>query len=596
MRGTSLKITGLGVLAALAAAPAAQANLASAPSLAGVLNYVPVLESANVLNDRDVEFCFDRPVELALPGVDADDFELDGYDVSTANIEAAAVTEDDGKNECVIATFPLNGSISNRTVATVEANSVRSLGPGNQGNLLDGVALGGSIEEVGAGYTSAPDVTGVSVDYNKNRLTVEFDRPVGAINPALVSYYEAGGDEVVAVGLNNQGYPSVVNSANPNQVFFAFNQTPTENVIEAIRLGLEPGAVSALGEPAEQNVRQSFAIRNLGDTDRPELTGAARGPGNSVDFFFDQGVDINVVACFDVIRDEETIIDATSAVVLEGSNNRTVRARYNNVGGDFLAGDEIALATVGECAVTAANGGQPNTIGTAKINNGKKAAGYTSAPDATSVSFDALEGTAMVTFDQGDIDVDDIGDFNVIDYDGNNAWFGPNTIVETGSNYVIFYVGAETAQKAAGITIEGNSVDTDQDATDNNVNQALARTNVKNPPGPLHPPAPGPGPAPAPAPSGGTAGQVAAAPTARVSPSRSGKSAKARVLYAKYRKGTLTAKISSKAKKVKIRISLRNKKGKTIKTVTRTVRTNRQVKLKNLTRSKKVKSVKIRVL
>ena len=636
MRGKSLIITGASVAAALAvAAPSAQAAIAGGQFLTTEtrpdLVSITVGENSDTETPKEVRYCFDINVypNPAAPQANPNGegmryqprYEIQGYDVDTSSVTTNTVVDDDENENCVIAIFPDNTTLNTRTVGTVAENAVLADFSG-KGNLVDAAALGGGGENVLGGFTTGPDLLSATVQPSFNRIRIVFDRRVRDLDWTEFSYVDAAGNREFGVA-NNGLSDSFISGDDSRVVYIAFDEAPNQSVRDAVRLELDDEGVFSESQTGggEPNQLDSVAIDGQdGLTARPDLLGASvvGGGQNAVDFLFDQRVEDPNRFAFDLIRDTGENETPTQVVVLQsgGSARTIIRAYFNNDGEDFLADGETARVAVDFDAVEAQNDGLTNTIGSVDIGSVRGVNGSTSAPDATSVTFDSDSGTMLLTFDQA-IDIDELigGRLRVVDRFGNtiNSPILPDIVQELSAG-VRVHIGSDVAQNAVGVSIDNGLFEGDDDGdgdddADENVRQSIGRVGAVGSPGPgpiptdnlpSNPPAGGgqQGPAPqAPAPA---AQQVAAAggaaPTARVSPARSGKSAKARVLYAKYRKGSLTAKISSKAKKVKIRISLRNKKGKTIKTVTRTVRTNRQVTLKNLTRSSKVKSVKVRVL
>lgn len=605
MRAKRLFISGAGVVAALAAtAPSANAAIAGGNPL--VTETRPNLVSVSIREQDNVQpkrvyFCFDesiRPNSIVDTG-----FQLIGYDVDEIEESNNAVIEPANDN-CIIAEFDNNTVLAEYSVATVDQGAVRNVSH-NKENIRDAVPFSDSTGLIGGGLTTAPDLVSATVDEAFNQIVLVFDRRIepGSVNLNDIYYYEAGGVRVQADG-------ATLDNSTRTILRVHFPQGGgDQTVADAQRVALEDGAVVAEDALSEESVRQSINVEGKnGRTARPELVSAviANAAGNAVDFTFDQTIETEDASDFEVFRDEESRFQGSTFTVLESQgslNGRVVRVWFNTPSDQEFA--EISVASVDNGAV---DSGDPanleNSIGSVRIGNSRGAKGFTSAPDATDVEFNEVDGTATVTFDQDVQDVD-LARFRVVDNDGNETAAQPSDLISVDGNQVTFIVDQDVLNNAQGVSLQQDAVETDGNGSDESVQQSIGRDNPVPSAGPDDlpvggggggTPAPQPGPAPAPAPAQQVAAAGGAAPTARVSPARSGKSAKARVLYAKYRKGSLTTKISSKAKKVKIRITLRNKKGKTVKTVTRTVRTNRQVTLKNLTRSSAVKSVKVRVL
>ncbi|HYF27425.1 MAG TPA: hypothetical protein VD931_16895, partial [Baekduia sp.] len=159
MRGTSLKITGLGVLAALAAAPSAQAALGGGEHFDAKngpdLRTVTVLQDPEANNRTElVRFCFDRrlqPEDIAPDDIRNRGFRLYGYD-SDFEVRSIRATLDQGREDsdaerCVIVEFPDGTDTSRFTVGHVDDNVVFAASGGNQGNLEDSVPTSSTLEK-----------------------------------------------------------------------------------------------------------------------------------------------------------------------------------------------------------------------------------------------------------------------------------------------------------------------------------------------------------------------------------------------------------------------------------------------------------------
>lgn len=623
MRGTTgLKITGLGVLAALAAAPQAHAALAGGQFM--FTENRPDLVSATINENTDssypkaVNFCFD--VTLSNDEVDNNHFWVAGYD-SSSQAQSDLAFFDPENPKCVIALFDDDTQFEEHTVATIQDGAVQNLN--GQENLLNAAPLdsatnpNGSEDEsnprVGGGLTTAPDLVGAVKILASNTIRLTFDAKVDddTVDPDRILYYEPNGNRVFADS-------AVVSDGDKRIVFVQFPKEDDQSVADAVRVALEDGAVRLDNQENERSVRQSLAVFGQdGYTARPDLLAVTPRPEkNAVDYCFDAKVAVEDEEQFEVFREEERRFVADHAQVLAisdcGVGTSIVRAFFNDDAMSII--DELSVASVDNGAVEATTGDREgNSIGSKPLGSIRGVTGFTSAPDAQEMLVDLDDGTITLVFDQP-AEVLNLNRISVIDRMGQEFNPAPDDVAQDGGNRVILNVGSGLSQQAVAVTL-GEAAVEHADAGDDNVRQAIGRVDaVYSPgtgpfPGDLGGTDPGPKPpsnggggggggqgTPAPAPAPQVAGAGGQAPVARVSPARSGRSAKARVLYAKYRKGKLTLKVSGKAKKVKIRIALRNRKGKTVKSVTRTIKTNRRVTLKNLTRSSSVKSVKIRVL
>lgn len=593
MRGRSLTITGAGVLAALAAtAPSAGAAIAGGTPL--VTDTRPDLVSAQrrdgeQTTPRRVRFCFDarlRSGEVAGQG-----FELVDYDRSEAerSTEAVVDPEDD---RCAIAVFGDDVDLREYTVATADQGAVRDVAH-DKVNLRDAVPFSASTGRIRGGLTTAPDVLSVAVDEAYEELVLRFDRRIepGSVQPGAFSYYQAGGGVVTADGATLDASSGTI-----VRVHFPDGGGQT-TVDDAQRVALQEAAVTALGAPSSRSVRQSVNVEGRdGRTARPELVGAvvAQAPGNAVDFTFDQPVDLEVDGDLQVFRDETTRFDATAATVLESRDGRTVRAWFTTASAQEFA--ELAVATAGAGAVDSGAPAQlAGSVGSVPLGGTVASIGLTSAPDAHDFEVDLTDGTASVLFDQEVRDVD-LSAFRVVDAGGNATAVQPSTLVDVDGHVVTFLVDRDVLAAAQGISLREGAVQTAGSTGDASVQQSVGRDLVVPsrdgdplPEAPAQPGGPGDvpvilaGTAPA---AGGAAPAPAATPAARP-----------RLRFARYRRGTLVVEVAgTKARTVRLRITLRDRRGKVLKGLTRSVRAGRRTTLRGLTRSAKVRSVHLRVL
>lgn len=608
MRGTSLKITGLGVLAALAAAPSAHAALAGGTPFDA--DHGPDLRTVTILEDNQVNtdyarYCFDE--EIRNTPIDDNGFQLRGYDSSESRVSTDAALElGAGLQNCVRVTFGgfLGEEISKFTVGSVSTGAVRDV-TGSTLNRADATGVSNTTQGNSAGDTARADLVSVESDPTLNQLIFYFDRRLLAADDNGFGYYDEEGN------LRVSNDAAIQNITGGSRVTVTF---PTAGgfwtVRDAVRAIVDTGSVA--DQDGDLNLIQSSVIdqEDEGLTDgltaRPDLVGVNISGPNSVDFQFDgdQPVKINNVGEFFIWDADNNFTSAFEAVVLqETGNSRIVRAFFD-VNGDIEDYDLRAWVDEGAVHSNGTVVGIENTFGGLPIGSIPGVSGYTNAPDAQAMVPDADSAGITVEFDQDVRNHNGTGLFTARGVNGNNLGNPSSVTIVDGNTVRLQFASAGIVNSTRGIDLDAGAVEGARG--DDSVQQIIGRS--VSAPKPPAPPAAGGGggggtpgtPAPAaaaPAAAGQqVAGQSGAAPTARVSPARSGSSAKARVLYAKYRKGSLTTKVSGKAKKVKIRITLRGAKGKTVKTVTRTIRTNRQVTLKNLTRSSKVKSVRVRVL
>ena len=642
MRGTSLKITGLGVLAALAAAPSAHAALAGGTNFDALngpdLVSVEVTQNPEASNRTELtRFCFDR--RLQATDVDQNGFYLAGYDVNdlVRSIRADVDQEGgDGNNQrCVVVEFEDGIDTQRFTVGGVDANVVYAQTGGLQGNLADATGLSNTLED---GNTAGANLRKAVVDVTRNDIVYYFDEPLGLdIDGTDFGYYDDEGNRY-------NGADAQFNTSR-TEVRVHFNldpNSPGDTVADAERAFVDDSAVQDQGDdPGDGNnnefesVPASFPNGDITDnqvSSRPDLISARYVGDDTVHFVFDpdcildsSSIDASDFQIRNRTGDGSDIItgDQDSAIVLQVGPNagNTVAIEFNAPGAIDGYYVQAAVDQGGVRCNGQGFGDASNTLGNVPLQGGAGPlatfSGFTNAPDAVTAVFTQSTARLVINFDETVTDVD-IDRFRLLGENGNLlSPSTPEDLVVIDGTRVVFQLQNGQQNGIKGVQLLEDAVE--GEVEDDSLTQIVVVRTEKFPggnqdaggpnnggddPGGVNPPngaaQPGPKPAAAAAPAPAAAQQVAAAggsaPTARVSPARSGKSAKARVLYAKYRKGALTMKISGKAKKAKIKITLRNKKGKTIKTLTRTVRTNRQVTLKNLTTSTAVKSVKVRVL
>ncbi|HYF26862.1 MAG TPA: hypothetical protein VD931_14060 [Baekduia sp.] len=492
-------ITAASVLAALAAAPAANAAIAGGLPLKTETR--PDLVSASIRDSTDsvwpkhVVYTFDEAVKG--DEINAKAFRLEGYDASSKEAAYYATLDLDNPKQ-VIATFQPNTNLANYTVATVAEDAVENVSA-NQSNLVNAVALADSGQKVGGGLTTAPDLLGAEVDASYNRLILTFDSKVepGMVTWTKILYYDAAGNRVSSDG----GPFSWVSDGNRTIVAAHFPATDMQSVRQAVRVALEDGAVRAEDDTNEESVRQSLAVLGQdGYTARPDLLAVAPVPNKSaVDFTFDHAVSIDEVKDFEVFRNEERRYLAESATVLQDDAHagRTVRAFFPNEAIAIL--NELAVASVDDHAVVGTGGpGYHNTIGSKLIGAAKAVKGFTSAPDVSAVAFDWDDGTATLEVDQPALVVNKDA-ISIVDRFGNEHPAAPLEVVLQGGNKIILQIGSGMAKEAVGVTLENGAL-AHRYAGDLSVRQAIGRADAVGSPGsgPFDPPvAPGSPAAPA---------------------------------------------------------------------------------------------------
>ncbi|WP_205698622.1 hypothetical protein [Conexibacter sp. SYSU D00693] len=586
---------------AVAAAPSAHAALAGAPTAA--FDDRPDLISARVLEDNtnsydEVRFCFDQDVRNS--PIDDEGFYLRGYNNTDSERSDAATLElGDGLQNCVRVRFNNVSDSSNFTVGAVDGpaggDDVRSV-TGSVENLADATALINTTQGTDSGNTTLANIIGTTVDPTTNRIEVTFDRPIQTINdPSDFIYVDDEGNTLAATSA------SIVNGDRRRVRANFPTNGGADTVRHAVRLFVGDAAVTDQNGNTNQYEVWDDVASN-GQTSRPDLVGAEISGPNSVDFEFDanQPVKVGVTPALFQVRDREGVEYAgIDAVVLQLSGNQRVVRVYFPTDTD-VDGSVVQAAILPGAVLSngAAFFGAPNTAATIGIGNlTGNPAGFTDAPDATGYEIDQDSASILVSFDE---DIDDVpggpGAFVARGINGNVIAAASTVVTVDGNTVRLQFTDGGQVAATYGVDIAEDAVEGPQG--DLSIQQIVGRT-------PVNPPAPGPGNPPAPPAAnngGGGGGGVLGTggsnnPTARVSPARSTKAGKARVLYAKFSKGTVTTKVSGKAKTAKIQVTFLGKKGKLVKKVTKTVKTNKVLKLKGLIKKySAVKSVRVKVL
>jgi hypothetical protein len=406
-------LIGLGVLAAFpfVGAGVASASLAGAPP--ATTNFRPDLRTVHILtgiNAGRAQFCFDKPITIT--AASGPDFELGGYrwDTILTGFAPAGTPVLDSTGDCAIVTMtPQSGGaadLNSFTFGSVTAGAVTASISGGQPNLPDSSPSLDSTSHSGTtGHTAGPDLAGVTVGApaGTNEIIYSFDQPVdpAALVPGDFAYYNAAGT------LHDGAAITGVDSTGDVRVAFAV-PTVSDAVVAVVGRGTgffpnsAPGAGrDDAGTPSTYNSSVSVTVPGTsGVTAIPDMASAQIVPGatNQIDYVFDQLVNTAVPADFWAVASNGDETSGTSATVL--SDGKTVRVTFSapNIT-NFL--EEITLASVSFDAVKNA-AGFFNTFQGKPVggNAGAFATGFTNAPDATGVTFNASSGQVVVNFDQ----------------------------------------------------------------------------------------------------------------------------------------------------------------------------------------------------
>ncbi len=224
----------------LVGASVAQAAMAGANQL--VTTSRPDLVSAAITAPGAAKFCFDKPVTAI---ADVGGFYLGGY---KANVTAKS-TNAVASGNCVNATVSTSQHFS---FGQVGEGAVRTTG--NVSNRADSVALAGSSTNNGTrGRTTAPDLTGISVDTTTpQRIAFTFDEPVDPntiVGNGGFHFVTSSGQPncpATVPGCDVASQTATLSQTDPNTVIVQFpvgGGTPL--VTNAVRGYVIPGAVTS---------------------------------------------------------------------------------------------------------------------------------------------------------------------------------------------------------------------------------------------------------------------------------------------------------------------------------------------------------------
>ena len=453
-RGRSMAVRwaiGFGVLLAFPflASGVAQAAMAGGNPLTTTNR--PDLRTVHVNSGlNQAEFCFDKTISNSAPQggtLDATRFMLGGYrfDVAVAGI---TVGVDTANTNCAQVSMYPKPDLSPRdltqyTFGTVADNAVvwNAGGNGALGNIGDSTANLDSVSHSGtADHTTGPDLVSVLIDNTNNRIIYNFDKSIWgnvASSDFRFLFYDSNGkahwgqpigtgDTSVAVQFQNTDSVSLAKLAVVIRGVAATEGQPTGRNNDCTPISSDSAPFAACDLTGEEQTGAPTESVPVGDglTARPGLLSAALvpGPSNQIDFNFSlpitQGEASDLVAVTsngqEVQANSETILSTPSS----SCGTCTVRATFSNANLQNFQEEVVkavaygcdSQATGGQCtgggAVESVNppaGAQTrnNTTGGVSVgdNAGAFATGYSSGPDARSVTFSS-NGTVVVQMDQ----------------------------------------------------------------------------------------------------------------------------------------------------------------------------------------------------
>ncbi|WP_320671131.1 hypothetical protein [Patulibacter defluvii] len=423
-----------GVLAvSLAAAAPASAALGGANPAS--YNHVPDLRSVTFGEsgpDLVAWFTFDEP--LASNAVNPGDFALGGYASSQQVPLADAASVVGSKPNTVELRWTSNDVDFNEvTYGVANAGAVRAFN-GNQPNRVDSTAVTGAKGQSGTrGRTVAPDLVGVRVDesnLNANVLIFTYDQRIdtGSVDPTRYAFIKQDGATVAAASIA---------SASSYEVAVRFPSLPGDDLVtEAVEAADAGGGTQSVnnGNPSLPTI---LAVAGKSKaTARPDLLSAelgSSGGSTSITFHYDEPVNTPLANRFFGQTASGTPVAGTSAVI--NADGKSVTVNFPNPAAN-LSQEHFVSATVFDGAVLNANA-VPVLADTTPIggNAGATSTGWTSAPDATSATFNKNNGQVDVTFDTRlTIPSVDPTAFTLVDANGDTVVAGAASVVSEGSN------------------------------------------------------------------------------------------------------------------------------------------------------------------
>ncbi|WP_040599969.1 hypothetical protein, partial [Patulibacter medicamentivorans] len=319
------------------------------------------------------------------------------------------------------------------TYGVVNAGAVRAFN-GNQPNRVDSTAVTGAKGQSGTrGHTVGPDLVGVRVDesnLNANVLIFTYDQRIdtGTVNPAQYAFLKQDGTTVA---------PAAIASASGYEVAVRFPSLPGDALVTEAVEGVDTGAGVLSVNNGNPSAPTVLAVAGKSkSTARPDLLSAELGSGGgstSITYHYDEPVNTPIAASFFGRTASGTNVPGTSAVV--NADGKSVTVNFPNPIANLSQEHFVeALAFAG--AIQNANGipaiGDTVPIGG---NAGALATGWTSAPDATSATFNKSNGQVDVTLDTRlTIPSVNPASFTLVDDNGDTIVAGAASVVSEGSN------------------------------------------------------------------------------------------------------------------------------------------------------------------
>ncbi|WP_320671125.1 hypothetical protein [Patulibacter defluvii] len=436
-RARRAAVTG-GVLAAtLAAAAPASAALGGANPAS--YNHVPDLRSVTFGSsgpDKVAWFTFDEP--LASNAIDPSQFTLGGYASSdrlpTANAASVVGTKPNTVELRWTSTSP---DFDETSYGVVNAGAVRAFN-GNQPNRVDSTSVTAAKGQSGTrGHSVAPDLVGVRVDetnLNANVLIYTFDQKIkGPVAAPAYGFVKQDGQSVAGASIAAQSdyevavrFPSLPGDDLVTEAVNGFvdvnSNTFAKNYASDLLHAATPTVLAVAGKSKA--------------TAMPDLLSAELGSGGgstSITFHFDEPVNTPLAPSILARTAAGQLVQATSAVV--NADGKSVTANFPNPAAN-LAQEHFVQAILFGGALRNANN-VPIFGDTAPIggNAGASSTGWTSAPEATSATFNKSNGQVDVTLDTRlQIPSVNTAGFTLVDANGDTVAPAAASVVSEGSN------------------------------------------------------------------------------------------------------------------------------------------------------------------
>jgi hypothetical protein len=364
------------------------------------------VQSTNAVDDTTtVRVCFSKPI-ASLP--QAGLFRMGDYNsAGAAGAELVATSATRSTSNCADAVFP-NDDATQFTYISVGGSDGTAPDSGSSavstngfGNIQDSTALIGSKTNNGTrGFGTAPDLVGISVNNAASTIDFTYDQRVRAVDPAAAAFqYNTD------LGTSFSSLAGAANRAISSDGLTVRVNFPPGNIDDAVRAFSNQGAVTAkagAGGQASSPLRSAARPGSGGFTNAPDLVAVTQAPdGSSLDYQFDQVLTAipNPGRFFVSYSFGFGNVPGGAASIVGGAGvGNTVRVLTDAV---IQNNDEFfTTGWVTAGAVTGAGG--PNTAGGLPTggNIGAFATGFTTGPEALTVTFDNATDIARVLMDQ----------------------------------------------------------------------------------------------------------------------------------------------------------------------------------------------------